>query len=173
MRVAYSLIFLSSILMVTGCQQERASWRMVNYVKTVEARPPGKVEPIPESPVYKAYAYKDTGLRSPFSAPVHTNKDRSGLSQNGPDLDRAREPLERFPLDALLMVGTLSKEGKMWAIIKDKEGSVHRVTDGNYIGQNYGKIISITNDRIIILEKIPDEGEAWKDHPAVLKMHEE
>jgi len=162
---------IASALVLFACSSENASRDMVRYVKEVESRAPGKVEPIPESPVYSAVTYNDHEMRSPFSIPVKAKKE--GAHPNGPDFERPREPLEQYPLDSLTMVGTLTKEGKTWAIIKDKEGAVHTVTIGNYVGQNFGKVVAVTSDETIILEKIPDDNDTWKDHEAVIKMTSE
>ena len=79
------------------------------------------------------------------------------------------EPLERFSLDSLSMVGVLSRDNENWALILAPDGRTYQVNVGSYIGQNLGKVVSITNDQVNIIEMISD-GESWTKRPAVLKL---
>ena len=46
------------------------------------------------------------------------------------------------------MVGTLKLSGRMYGLVQTKDGLVHRVTAGNYMGQADGKITDITPSKI-------------------------
>ena len=59
------------------------------------------------------------------------------------------------------MVGTFNKESSEWALIKDPDGVVHRVAVGNYMGQNHGKVSSISNDEVQLSEFIADGVGGW------------
>src|SRR3546814_8046003 len=52
--------------------------------------------------------------------------------------------LESYPLDSMDMVGTLSKAGLTYAVLR-ADKSIYRVKVGNYIGQNFGMITKITD----------------------------
>jgi type IV pilus assembly protein PilP len=54
------------------------------------------------------------------------------------DSRRNREFLEQFSLDTLRMVGTLRLSDRTYGLIKTKDGLVHRVLPGNYLGQADG-----------------------------------
>ena len=77
----------------------------------------------------------------------------SGLK---PDRDRVREPLEDFPLDTLRLKGTVTKEGIKWGLIFAPDNTIHRVVEGNYMGQNHGRIISLSDEIIELTEIVPD-----------------
>jgi type IV pilus assembly protein PilP len=130
------------------------------YVEEVKARESYKIPPPPtvgESPIFP---YQAQNLRDPFDSSELSDKFveiRQGPS-NTLDLPPNHTPeyLESFPLDSLRMVGTMSQGGVLWALIKTPDSTVQRVTAGNYLGQNYGEITSITDDKIRLTEIIPD-----------------
>lgn len=127
------------------------------YINDVKSRPGGRIEPLPEITPYEGFAYEadQEGLRSPFTpdSPQVAQGPGSGVR---PDSDRSREFLEQFPLDSLRMVGTLDLEGTNYGLIQDSAGLIHRVVPGNYIGQNDGRIVGITESEIQVVEIISD-----------------
>lgn len=127
------------------------------YINEVKARPGGRIEPLPEITPYEGFAYvaDAEGLRSPF-APDTPQAAQGPGSGARPDLERSREFLEQFPLDSLRMVGTLDLGGTNYGLIQDSEGLIHRVVPGNYIGQNDGRIVGITESEIQVVEIISD-----------------
>ena len=98
---------------------------------------------------------------------------RSDLA-NGirPDVKRPREFLEQFSLDTMKMVGTLQLQGRNYGLVQGKDGLVHRVLPGNFMGQNDGRILGITATRISIVEIIPDGLGGYIERPAALALTE-
>jgi type IV pilus assembly protein PilP len=78
--------------------------------------------------------------------------------------------LESFPLDSLKMVGTLGKNGQMEALIKDPQGVIHPVHDGNYLGQNFGHITSIAEDHVSLVEMVPNGTGGWMERDATIAL---
>ena len=70
------------------------------------------------------------------------------------------------------MVGTLKDDAALWAIILDTTGTVHRVQVGNYLGQNYGKIIEILDDHLELREVVKDSSGLWEERRATLTLNE-
>jgi type IV pilus assembly protein PilP len=88
-----------------------------------------------------------------------------------PDLDRRREPLETFPLDTVKMVGTMQKSGATYALLQvDK--TVYNVKMGNYVGQNLGKIVSISETAVELTEVVQDASGDWVERKAKLELQE-
>jgi type IV pilus assembly protein PilP len=125
------------------------------YIDEVKARPGAPIEPLPEVRPPPSFVYDAGDRRSPFlpSAPERIAGEAAGI---GPNQDRPRELLEREPLDSLTMVGTLHNDRGDFGLIQDSSGLVHRVTIGNYLGQNHGRIMSITDSEIMLDEIVPD-----------------
>ena len=76
-------------------------------------------------------------------------------------MQRTREYLERFELDTMTMVGTFAKESSEWALIRDPDGTVHRIAVGNYMGKNHGKVSTISPDEVELSEFIADGAGGW------------
>jgi len=159
---------------MTGCVSTDMSDLQI-YLDEVKARKSSRIEPLPEVKPYKSYAYSMSGKRDPFEPfydkrpePTET-ASASGLT---PDFNRNREELEESPLDSLRMVGTMETEGRQWGIIKAPGGTVHRVQVGNYMGQNFGKIISISEEKVDLREIIPDGTGGWQERQASLALSE-
>ena len=88
-----------------------------------------------------------------------------------PDLDRRREPLEAYPLDAIKMVGTLQKSGQNYAILQVDKAIFH-VKGGNYAGQNLGMITRITDNTVELKEIVQDASGDWVERKATLELQE-
>lgn len=128
------------------------------YINEVKARPGGRIEPLPEITPYEIFTYvaDKEGLRSPF-VPDSPQPGQSGPGNSTrPDPDRSREFLEQFPLDTLRMVGTLELGETNYGLIQTSDGLIHRVLPGNYMGQNDGRIVSVTESEIQLVEIISD-----------------
>ena len=54
------------------------------------------------------------------------------------------------------MVGTLQNEGMTFGLVQTQDGMVHRVTPGNFVGQNEGQITTISAASISLEELVPD-----------------
>ncbi len=146
------------------------------YVEEVKSRQHVRIEPLPEFAPYETYLYNADNERDPFTPPSYS-RPASGIAQasnNGlaPDFNRAREPLESEPLDSLRMVGTLEKAGNTWALIRMSDSTIHRVQPGNYVGQNYGKIVRITESEVEVTEIVPDGLGGWMERQASLALSE-
>jgi type IV pilus assembly protein PilP len=128
----------------------------------------GRVESLPEVKPYETFIYSATDLRSPFM-PSGPGTNGAGLR---PDSKRNREFLEQFPLDTLKMVGTLRLADRMYGLVLTKDGLVHRVTAGNYLGQADGKITEISPAKISLTEIVPDGVGGYIERPAALGLNQ-
>jgi type IV pilus assembly protein PilP len=137
------------------------------YIDEVKARPGGRIEPLPEIQPAPNFVYDAGDRRSPFIP--DTPQQRVSSDPNavqGPDPNRPRELLEQFSLDTLRMVGTLSGVNGSFGLIQTSDGLVHRVSVGNHMGQNYGRITGITESEIRLVEIIPDGLGSFLERPA-------
>ncbi len=147
--------------LLAGCGEGLGD--LQQFVQQIRAKPPGRIEPIPEFQPYQNFEYTSHDLRDPFKLvdfrrpeenPEEINQLATGLR---PDIDRVKEPLEDFPLDTLRLKGTIDdKDGVKWGLIFAPDNTVHRVLEGNYMGQNHGRIISVTDQIIELTEIVPD-----------------
>jgi type IV pilus assembly protein PilP len=147
------------------------------YVKSVKSKTKGHIEPLPEFKPFESADYTTQTGTDPFTpwklqetaSAVVAGSGSAGIR---PDPNRRREPLERYPLDTLKMVGTLDVKGKTWALIMAPDGIVHRVRVGNYMGKNFGKIIKVNDDRVALREIVPDGLGNWRVREAAVALSE-
>lgn len=165
-RLVSLLISAALISGLAGCGDRMGD--LQQYTNEVKARKGGHIEPIPQIKPFEIYTYSDQDMRSPFMPASETRGDENanhGATVAGlhPDFNRNREYLEQFPLDGLKMVGTLTLSGALSGLVRDSDNVLHRVSLGNYMGQNYGKIISITDSDIKLHEMVPDGQGGWSE----------
>jgi len=162
-------LLLGAVLVLSACSPGNDDLR--NYINNVLARPPGPIEPIPEIREAESFVYKPQGLQDPF-ARQQQDVAAAGIPGDGPrpDPNRRKEFLERFPLDTLSMVGTMRQDNEVWGLVQDTEGVVHRISEGNYMGQNHGRIAAVLPDRVILVELLPDGGGGWLEREATLQL---
>ena len=127
---------------------------MLTYVDDIKARPGGRIEALPQIKPYETFVYAADQIRSPFSP---GRQDSTSMTGPKPMQDRSKEYLEQFPLDTLAMVGTLDRKGIVYALVRTQDGMVHRVTPGNYVGQNDGRVLAV-DDSGIRLEELVSNG---------------
>ncbi len=175
MKVSFKHLGITSLicLSVSGCVFQEDHEDLKAYIQEVRARPQGSIEPLPPVRSYDAFIYGATALRSPFDQPVEV---KAVVGVRGadikPDNTREKEFLESFNLDELAMVGMMEQKGSLWALIQDGVGGIHRVSLGNYMGKNHGKIISVTADQLDLLEIVSDGLGGWVQRPRTIKLSE-
>lgn len=84
--------------------------------------------------------------RDPFKAP-----DLSSDSGRG-----ATEPLERYSLDTLRLIGILTGPDHYRALIAAPDGKTFTIGQGTKVGQSGGVVQGIGEDRIVVTETVTD-----------------
>ena len=162
-------LMLSTALILSACSSGRYG-DLDSFIEEVKTSQKGRIDPLPEIKPYETFAYNPSEMRDPFTPHV----EEIAMIDSGmrPNMNRKREPLEQYPLDTLIFVGHLEKSGARWGLVASPDSSVYRVQVGNYIGKNYGKIISITETNIKLVEIIPSGTGGWIDREASLALSE-
>ena len=165
-------IELLCVLTLVGCGQS-SQQDLINFMEETKRRPKGQIEPLPTFSPYQPFTYSAMTLRSPFEKPIPIDESAAkGGRAVAPDLNREKEFLEGFNITSLRMVGTISKGGKLWALIDDGANSVVPATVGNYLGMNHGKIISTSSTQIEVMEIVGDGSNGWVERPRIIKLEE-
>jgi type IV pilus assembly protein PilP len=163
-------IALAAAVLATaaGCSDDTDELRA--KVAEIKSRPGGRIEPLPEVKPYETFAYPSADQRSPFEPGVPASL--SGPNSIRPDVSRPREFLEQFSLDTLRMVGTLRLHGRTYGLVQTRDGLVHRVLPGNHLGQSDGRITTIEEGKISLIEIVPDGMGGFIERPAALALSE-
>ena len=155
-------------LVLTACAGDHDD--LYAYIENTQAQKGGDIPALPDFVPAQSYTYVAGNRRSPF-LPDAPQRNASGVPS--PELtNRPREYLEDFPLDTLRMVGTLDAPARnaRYGLVQDREGKVYRVAVGNYMGQNYGRILSITETEIRLMEVVPDRNGGYQERPASIGL---
>ncbi|MDZ7791946.1 MAG: pilus assembly protein PilP [Xanthomonadales bacterium] len=172
-----SLSIVVLALLLVGCQKGTQDLR--EWTDEVRDREPDPIEPIPPIRTPEVVAYEAMDLRDPFHRASQEREEEqdeiAGEEGDGlrPDPDRRKEYLEGFPLDTLEMVGTLTIDGEQYALIQDNEQVVHRVREGNYMGQNHGLVLSVQPTQVEVRELVQDGRGGWSERRVRVTMAED
>ncbi|KVW96885.1 pilus assembly protein PilP [Thiobacillus denitrificans] len=129
----------------------------------------GKIEPLPQVKVYEPFTYNAFDLPDPFKPRKLSTGGGGGMQ---PDLNRPKEPLEAYSLETLKMVGMLSRQGVIHAVIKTPDNTIYHVRKGNYVGQNFGIITQIRDGEVSLREIVQDSAGDWSDRISALLLQE-
>ena len=159
-------------LLLSACGGEEFQ-DLRDFVKNSGADLRGKVDPPPEIKPYEPLSYDNSlALPDPFKPRKPETRGGGYAGLNQPDMDRRKEALEEFPLESLKMVGFLFRGKVGYAIVRSTDTKLHRVVAGNYLGQNFGQIISVTDAEVKIKEMVQDGAGDWAERISSLQLLE-
>ncbi len=171
------LLLLAVALMLAGCsassEDELRQWMAEQKSQT---RP--KVTPIAEPKQFKPESYTQVTAIEPFSNQKLTQalkRESTQAAANGaliaPELLRRKQALESFPLDTMVLVGSMVRASQPVALVK-VDNLLYQVRPGNYLGQNYGRVTKITETEVTLREIVQDAVGEWIERPATLQLQE-
>jgi len=70
-------------------------------------------------------------------------------------------------------VGTLQQKKDIFALIRTPDRNLFRVKAGNYMGQNFGRIGSISESNIMLKEIVQDSSGGWEEKEQALQLQDE
>jgi type IV pilus assembly protein PilP len=142
-------------------------------VKDGDNLPHGRIPPLPDVRPYEPFTYEAFNLVDPFKPRKIEPPKNAAAGGIQPDLARRKEPLEAYPLENLRMVGTLQQEKATYALVKSPDNNLFRVKSGNYLGQNFGLILEISESTIKLKEIVQDSGGDWAERISTLTLAED
>ncbi|MBA4329809.1 MAG: pilus assembly protein PilP [Polaromonas sp.] len=171
------VLALSACLGLVACgsseHEELQQWMSEQRSQT---RP--RIQPLPEPTKFSPQAYTQEGAIEPFSSQKllqalkrDSNQATANAGLIAPELNRRKEPLEAMPLDAVVMVGSLIKQGQPVALIR-VDSLLYQVRVGNYLGQNYGRITKISETELALREIVQDAAGEWTERMANIQLQE-
>lgn len=87
------------------------------------------------------------------------------------EINRRKEPLEAYPLDNMSMVGSLTRDGRRYALLR-VDSLLYQVKGGDYLGQNFGRITKISETEISLREVVQDAAGEWIERTSTLQLQE-
>ncbi|WP_244894277.1 pilus assembly protein PilP [Neptunomonas antarctica] len=164
---------------MSGCIWVEDTADLSKFVSDVQAKPKGKIEPLPTFKSYNSFVYQGASLRDPFEPLVRVVSTVANFEQDNnslqPDQDRPRSYLEQFSFDQLLMVGTIGKadEDFFWALLLDDNHEIHRVKVGDYLGLDFGRVVAVSDQQLDVVEIISNGRGGWMKRPRTIELAEQ
>lgn len=172
---ARAALVLALAATVAGCGRGITSEpgeapNLEEFVADVKARPAPPLDPLPVMMQFETFIYSAQNMRDPFSTAFAPGSANSGPR---PDPDRPKQALEKYPLDSLDMVGTLGKGPGLIGLVMVPEKVTYRVRVGDYMGQSDGRVTGVFEDRIELVELVPDGAGGWLERAATVSLDDE
>ena len=172
-----AVIVLGCAVIVSACSSASED-ELRQWMAEQKAHIQPKITPIAEPKQFKPESYAMVTEVEPFSNQKLTQalkKDSPQTTSNAaliaPELARRKEALEEYPLDAMMLVGGLVRDGKPVALVNVGK-LLYQVRTGDHLGQNYGRVLKISETEITLREIVQDAAGEWIERPASLQLQE-
>jgi type IV pilus assembly protein PilP len=170
-----ALLCLAIVTALAGCGRDVTDTpgdapNLESWVAEVRARPAPPLDPLPVMQQFETFEYSAQSLRDPFSTAF---TDEGSASGPRPDAARRKQVLEQFPLDSLDMVGTLGRGNGLIALVMAPDKVTYRVRPGAYMGQSDGRVTAVYEDRVELVELVPDGAGGWLERPATIALEDQ
>ncbi len=175
-RVRATVTVVAGLLLAacgTGSVDDLQGW-----IGQQRARVQPEVEAMPEPRPFQAQPYAGGSATDPFSLQrlaqaLRQDESLAAATSDlvAPEINRRKEALESYPLDTMTMVGTLSRRGRLVALVT-VENRLYTVAPGQYLGQNFGKVMRVTPTELVLREIVRDPGGTWSERQAQLQIQE-
>ncbi|MBN9204651.1 pilus assembly protein PilP [Methylibium petroleiphilum] len=172
-RIALLMSAMTALMLLSACgaeQEELQSWM---DQQRREVRP--SIAPLSPPKRFDPQPYEQARAVEPFSsqklAVALKQEARQPNSLLAGEMNRRKEPLEAYPLDSMSMVGSVSKQGRQFALLR-VDNLLYQVKVGDYLGQNYGKITKISETEVGVREVVQDAAGEWIERPSALQLQE-
>ena len=173
-KLARGVALVSCLGVLGGCAPSADTADLDQFMAEIDARPPGRIEPLPTMETVPPFAYQASNKRSPFEPPILVKRvERRNGPQVRPDMNRVKQFLEQFAIGQLSMVGTMAQGGAEYALIQDGEGGVHRVQTGDYMGTDHGRITAVGDTSVELIEIVPDGAGGWVERERTVQLAQE
>jgi type IV pilus assembly protein PilP len=160
--------------LLTGCTSSTEELQQWMDEQRAQARP--TVKPLTPPKTFQPQPYEAQAVVDPFSTQKLTVALRREAAQPSSllaaEMKRRREPLEAFPLDTMAMVGSVSRDGRPYALLR-VDSLLYQARVGDYLGQNFGRITKISETEITLREVVQDAAGEWIERTSTLQLQEQ
>ncbi len=161
---------LAACALLGACADDHEELR--SWMDQQRQNTPTVKETIAAPKKYEPFRYENAGPADPFSASKLAAKvGAEPTNRLKPDSNRRREALESFPLESIRMVGHMSSDRSRFALLQ-VENMVYQAREGNYAGQNYGRIMRVTDHEVVLKEVVQDAAGEWVERDTSLRLQE-
>ena len=166
-------LLVACVAVLSACAADQDELQQWMEQQKREVKP--NVEPLSAPKKFNPQPYAALGAVEPFSTQKLTvalkQEARQPNSLLAAEINRRKEPLEAYPVDSMAMVGSVNRNGRPYALLK-VDNLLYQVKQGDYLGQNYGKIIKISETDVAYREIVQDAAGEWIERNSALQLQE-
>lgn len=159
--------------LLVGCSANEDELRGWMDQQRREVKP--NISPLAAPKAFAPEPYTSVSAVDPFSTQKLSvaikQEARQPNSLLASELNRRKEPLEAYPLDSMTMVGSVSRGGQPFALMR-VDSLLYQVKVGDYLGQNYGRVTRIDETGVSLREIVQDAAGEWIERSASLQLQE-
>jgi len=167
------LICMAALTALAGCGSDRDELRQWMEQQRKEAKP--SVTPLLPPKKFLPQPYESGAGVEPFSTQKLSVAIKQEAAQPNSlltaEINRRKEPLEAYPLDSMAMVGSMTRDKRLYALLR-VDNLYYNVKMGDYLGQNFGRITKITETEITLREVVQDAAGEWIERTGTLQLQE-
>ena len=167
------MCFLVLVVTLSACGSNNEELQAWMDQQKREVRP--NVQPLKPPKKFNPDPYSVADVVDPFALQKLTvalkQEAHQPNSLMSAEMNRRREPLEALPLDSMTMVGSVNRKGSAYALIK-ADGLLYQVKPGDYLGQNFGKVMKISETDVELREIVQDASGEWIERQTNLQLQE-
>jgi type IV pilus assembly protein PilP len=160
-------------LLLAGCSADIDELRQWIEQQRREVKP--NVKPLEAPKKFLPEPYAGNALVDPYSSQKLSVAIKQEATQPNSlltaEMNRRREPLEAYPLDSMSMVGSLTRKDARYALLR-VDNLLYQVKVGDYLGQNFGKVMKISETDITLREVVQDAAGEWIERTSTLQLQE-
>ena len=161
-------------LMLVGCAGDIDELRQWMDQQRKDAKP--TVTPLLPPKKFLPQPYEAGAGVDPFSSQKLSVAIKQEAAQPSSlltaEINRRKEPLEAYPLDNMVMVGSLTRDGKRYSLVR-VDSLLYQVKAGDYLGQNFGRVTKISETEITLREVVQDAAGEWIERTSTLQLQEQ
>jgi len=166
-------LLAGGLLLLAGCSAEHGELKDWMDQQRREVKP--RVQPLAPPKKFDPQPYSGAQAVDPFSAQKLSvalkQEARQPSSLLSAEMNRRKEPLEAYPIDSMVMVGSVVRQGKPFALLR-VDNLLYQVKLGDYLGQNYGRITRIAETEITLREVVQDASGEWIERTGSLQLQD-
>ena len=170
-RTINTIALVMLMFVISSCSSDNQD--LQDTFDKVRARKGRPIEKIPELKSIPKFVYPSyLKRRDPFSKYIKQSDrvvKKKKIDVNARDLTRRKQGLEMYKVQDLRMVGMLKKKGEIWGLISTPNGVVRKITVGDFIGENFGKVKGISDKGIRIVETVKQKDE-WQKRQVFMEL---
>jgi len=154
------------LALLAACQRQQSPEQLQSWIaqtRQLAEHDAATPQPAPMTTPFQPLPYLMDGSTTPFGA----QRSDPLLTQQRPPQRGPRQPLEDFALEALQLMGSLSRATQHNALIL-AGSTLYRVRVGDYLGPHFGQVKDISAQGLVLQKLRRNANGSWDEQQVLL-----